>query len=76
MLDTWTCHICGRERPDSAISVMTYPLREMAGGEYNVRYCNDDERCEGLALIWKHKGEFPHDIKEKKEPKKWWQFWK
>jgi hypothetical protein len=43
---TWTCHVCGDERPDSAISVFTstvtvngVPITQ------NVRFCNDREDC-------------------------------
>ena len=46
MFDTWTCHVCGKERPDAAISVYsttkyigTIPVKQ------NVRYCNDDPKC-------------------------------
>jgi hypothetical protein len=47
---TWTCHICGEERPDEKISVRTADL----SGEHNfppgtmkqnVRYCNDRPAC-------------------------------
>lgn len=43
---TWTCHVCGEERPDEKISVYSrdhvrngVPIRE------NVRYCNDRPEC-------------------------------
>jgi len=44
---TWTCHICGEERPDNKISVFTSPLimRGIRMGEQNVRYCNDNPDC-------------------------------
>lgn len=46
---TWTCHICGDERPDKLISVLSYPIFE--GAKRNVRYCNDRVAClEGAAL--------------------------
>lgn len=43
---TWTCHICGDERPDALISVRKVPA-EMGGVnfEQNVRYCNDRPAC-------------------------------
>lgn len=47
MTDTWTCHICGKERPDDRISVCVKPLI-MNGQimvEQNIRYCNDNEDC-------------------------------
>ena len=44
---TWTCHICGEERPDAKISVLTKPLviNGTACGEQNIRYCNDKAEC-------------------------------
>lgn len=44
--DTWTCHICKRERPDAAISVRRH-VTVTNGIEMtqNVRYCNDDPDC-------------------------------
>ena len=43
---TWTCHICGDERPDDKISVFSKSL-EIPGVEakQNVRYCNDRQEC-------------------------------
>ncbi len=44
---TWTCHICGKERPDAKISVLSKPLI-ISGricGEQNIRYCNDNPGC-------------------------------
>lgn len=46
---TWECHICGEERPDDKISVVTKPLvingQVVPGGEQNIRYCNDRPAC-------------------------------
>ena len=47
----WTCHICGKVRPDSCISVMKRDISEKFGLPagtmiQNVRYCNDDPDCE------------------------------
>jgi len=44
---TWKCHICGEERPDAKISVLTKPLviDGMVCGEQNIRYCNDKAEC-------------------------------
>jgi len=42
---TWKCHICGEERPDNKISVVTYPLKNLEGAERNLRYCNDKKEC-------------------------------
>jgi hypothetical protein len=46
----WTCHVCGRERPDDRIKVYTVDLSAEFGLEpgtlsQNVRYCEDDRRC-------------------------------
>ena len=43
----WTCRICGYWRPDKKISVISKPFR---GGHANVRYCNDNENCEKMAI--------------------------
>jgi hypothetical protein len=44
---TWTCHVCGRKRPDARISVLSKP--GLLAGRFpyteNVRYCNDDPSC-------------------------------
>ena len=50
MFETWTCHICGEERPDACISVSTrdtsadynLPVGTM---KQNVSYCNDKKEC-------------------------------
>lgn len=44
---TWTCHICGAERPDHKISVLKKPLtiNRQKVGEQNIRYCNDNIKC-------------------------------
>lgn len=52
--DTWTCHVCGRERPDARISVQkndTSAEWGLPAGTIteNVRYCNDSEECTRLA---------------------------
>ena len=45
--DTWKCHICGEERPNGKISVLTKPLiiNGQVCGEQNIRYCNDRPAC-------------------------------
>lgn len=42
----WKCHVCGEERPNDKISVLTIP-KNMYGMtiEMNVRYCNDRQVC-------------------------------
>ncbi len=44
MGETWTCHICGAERPDDKISVLSKPTM-MDGVTQNIRYCNDKPGC-------------------------------
>jgi len=45
--DTWKCHICGEERPDDKISVLSKPLviNGQSCGQQNIRYCNDRPAC-------------------------------
>ncbi len=45
MITTWKCHICKKERPDSKISVHSFPLKRLVGATRNVRYCNDNPEC-------------------------------
>ena len=49
-MDTWSCHICKKQRPDDKISVRTTDVSEGSGlpkgtMKINVRYCNDNEDC-------------------------------
>ena len=73
--DHWTCHICGKDRPDSCIGVMSYPMKGLPGATINARYCTDNPNCRKEALEWKDKREFPCKP-ERRTKKKWWQFWK
>jgi len=44
----WKCHVCGKERPDDKISVLSKPISLPNGrvvGEQNIRYCSDDPCC-------------------------------
>lgn len=50
MIITWTCHICGQERPDEQISVHKRDVSKEYGlpagtMKENVRYCNDNPDC-------------------------------
>lgn len=44
---TWTCHVCGDERPDPFISVLSTKRTTLNNVELqeNVRYCNDRSEC-------------------------------
>ncbi len=52
MIDHWTCHVCGEDRPDAKISVFS---KDISGDfevplppgtmKQNVRYCNDKKEC-------------------------------
>jgi len=51
---TWTCHICGKERPDHKISVYTKDTSANLGLspgtiKQNIRYCNDKPECKEKA---------------------------
>lgn len=56
---SWSCHGCGSERPDAAISVLTQsvPLERGGSMSLSLRYCNDRPNCAGLvaekAAAWK-----------------------
>ena len=49
LIDTWKCHVCGEERPDDKISVLSKPIiingQVVPGGQQNTRYCNDRPAC-------------------------------
>ena len=64
---TWTCHICGEERPDNKISVISTDLSAEWGFPagtvaQNVRYWNDRELCRAGAKIKR----FFHDTMARK----------
>lgn len=45
---TWTCNVCGDERPDAIISVAKRPgpnLSDRVRPVWNIRYCNDRPAC-------------------------------
>lgn len=42
---TWRCDMCGDERPDHRISVLTYGIGNFPGAERNLKYCNDKDEC-------------------------------
>jgi len=45
-MDEWTCHVCGKTRPDDKISVYSQTLMlENVKIQQNVRYCNDNPEC-------------------------------
>lgn len=49
MITEWTCHICGKMRPDAKISVLSkdvLPKYNMPPNtKENIRYCNDNPDC-------------------------------
>ena len=50
---SWTCHVCGRMRPDKRISVHSFQIRDAPPGFVrNVRYCNDRPECLAGAEAW------------------------
>lgn len=51
---TWRCHVCGDERPDARIAVLSTERVHPNGVRFteNVRYCNDRPSCvEGASTI-------------------------
>lgn len=50
-LSWFICHICGYGRPMDKISV--HKLKIHGLGTFNLRYCNDNERCKLKALNYK-----------------------
>lgn len=43
---SWVCHICGKERPDDKISVLSKTVNTHGvEATQNVRYCNDRSEC-------------------------------
>lgn len=53
---SWTCHICGDERPDDKISVRQHQETMENGVEVtqNVRYCNDRRYCVLASIDYRH----------------------
>ena len=47
----WTCHVCGKKRPDDKISVYIRHRTLPNGVEIdeNIRYCNDKPACKNEA---------------------------
>jgi hypothetical protein len=64
---SWKCHVCGKERPDSLISV--YRKKSLVNDmdiQQNIRYCNDKPEC----TVGARKVDFLKPKPEKKEPQK------
>lgn len=56
---SWTCHICGRERPDADIAVHQTDMSGLRGFPpgtvlHNVRYCVDSPECAAKAESYSH----------------------
>jgi hypothetical protein len=66
---TWTCHVCGDERPDEKISVHSKVVT--LGGikvKQNVRYCNDRAECvEGARHVDWLRGPASYDLTRENE---------
>ena len=54
---TWHCQICKKERPDTKISVLSYPMEGIPTATINTKYCNDNPQCFKGALKKQEKGE-------------------
>lgn len=48
---TWRCEVCGQERADAEISVLTYPLDGIPGAERNLKYCKNYYDCYKKAML-------------------------
>lgn len=50
---TWTCMVCGLERPDRFIDVAYRPIKgiedQFPEARWNVRFCNDNYECIAVA---------------------------
>ena len=57
MISTWRCQICGKERPDNKIDVVSYAVKDLPNAEVNIKYCNDSMDCYMGALEKRKKGE-------------------
>lgn len=45
--DTWTCHVCGEERPDRLVGVQRYVNTQGSIPiKFNVRHCIDKAKCQ------------------------------
>jgi len=43
---SWTCHVCGKWRPDAFVSVRSFAIKDAPPGWVrNVRHCNDRPEC-------------------------------
>lgn len=53
---TWSCDICGKERPDAKISVHKVDIgpEGLPPGTVtrNIKYCNDNPNCYEAAKNW------------------------
>jgi len=76
MIYTWNCDICGKERPDTKISVYVHDRsldKNLPEGKLheNVKYCNDNYDCmksaETFSFLRERKKEEKSVNKEKKE---------
>lgn len=52
---TWICDICGKRRPDGAISVHTRDISEIFNlspgmAHENIKFCNDKDKCSAGAV--------------------------
>lgn len=67
--ETWKCHICGEERPDSAIDVYTrdishvYDLPAKSISE-NIRFCRDRAACVKGVAFYSHLKNAPCNLRD------------
>lgn len=57
MITHWNCQICKQSRPDTKISVLSYPMKGNSNVTINTKYCNDSIDCTKGANKKRDKGE-------------------
>lgn len=70
----WRCHLCGDERPDDRISVLSrvHPIKDAGGATYseNIRYCNDRTSCISKAQTFSFLEQVEDDLASRPSLKK------
>ena len=66
----WSCHVCGKTRPDEEIGVVsrTRDLGEGIEMKQNLRYCLVDAHCIDEAVRWASTRPVPPNWREPLEP--------
>lgn len=51
MIFTWKCDICGKQKLDEDIRVLSYPLKDFPLSTRNLKYCADNKECYDKAIL-------------------------